>query len=359
MGRMSELQIEMRGEQAQIEGQWFELIETLLKSPVRVNVRSFPPPEDFDQDAWEHSNSLPDFDFRDQNDNKTAVEIKIYRWRNDWKNHVANAIDHLRTIVEDLKYEFGILIITWDLELNKENISDLNIPDNIDIWDISSLRELTKHSPKMLETLNELVDETVMHDDFMQSLFPSPSAHTSRKSEGEALAQRLSNTCPGKDGWSEFEELCEASFKLLFSGHITAWRRQNRTDDGLNRMDLIGRIRTSEDSFWSSLERDFRTRYVVFEAKNYEDPIKQGQVLTTEKYLFTKALRSVAIIVARQGASDSALKAAKGSLREHGKLVMILSMKELCSLLERLDQGDSPENELFSKLDQMLMSIGR
>ena len=39
----------------------------------------------------------------------------------------------------------------------------------------------------------------------------------------------------------------------------------------------------------------------------------------TEKYLYEKSLRKVAIIVSRKGADTNAKKAARGSLRESGK----------------------------------------
>ena len=57
------------------------------------------------------------------------------------------------------------------------------------------------------------------------------------------------------------------------------------------------------------------TRYVLFEFKNYTGEIKQGQILTTEKYLLEKGLRRVAIIITRVGADKNAITMAQGAMR--------------------------------------------
>ncbi len=359
MGRMSGLQIEVHQEQAVIHSRWTDILDDLIRVSGYSFVETNAPPDGYDEDEWAMYDEMPDFDVRTTDDRRAAVELKIYRWQSDWKNHLKKAIDHLASIIKARSYDEGILIVTWDIKHAQIESAGLEIPPNIKLWDLGNLRQLAKDKAGLRGTLNDLIDETVMHSDFVESVTFSTSDLIGSEPEGAALASQLSATVPGKAGWQPYEDLCEAAFKLLFGKHITSWNRQNRTDDGLNRMDLIGRIQTTDDSFWADIARDFRARYVVFEAKNHKKPIKQGQVLTTEKYLFTTALRPVAIIVARGGASAHATQTAKGSLREHGKLILTLSLADLCSLLKSYDRGESPENLLFEKLDEMLMSLGR
>ena len=45
---------------------------------------------------------------------------------------------------------------------------------------------------------------------------------------------------------------------------------------------------------------------MIFEFKNYSDKITQKEVYTTEKYLYSKALRSVGIVVVANGYDDNA-----------------------------------------------------
>jgi len=48
-----------------------------------------------------------------------------------------------------------------------------------------------------------------------------------------------------------------------------------------------------------------------------------------------------------------------GALHEQGKLILLLTMNELCTMLERFDQGDATENTLYQKMDDLLMGLGR
>lgn len=85
----------------------------------------------------------------------------------------------------------------------------------------------------------------------------------------------------------------------------------------------------------------------------------QKEIYTTEKYLYTAALRSVAIILAHNGASDNAITAAKGALREHGKLILILSTDDLCKMLHGKDNDEIPSDYLADILDYWLIILSR
>jgi hypothetical protein len=103
----------------------------------------------------------------------------------------------------------------------------------------------------------------------------------------------------------------------------------------------------------------FDSRYIIFEFKNYSSQIKQGQIYTTEKYLFRAALRSTAIIISKKGADKNALAAARGALRENGKLIVNLTVDEICDMLDLKDKGDDPNAVLVDKVDEMLMKLER
>jgi hypothetical protein len=145
----------------------------------------------------------------------------------------------------------------------------------------------------------------------------------------------------------------------LFGVNLVGWKSQSTIENGFQRVDLIARLQPDQSAFWSTLAEDFRTRYIVFEFKNYTKPITQHEIYTTERYLFTAALRSVAVVIARNGIGSSAIQAIHGSLREQGKLILCLTGEEFSGLLRGFDTGDSPEDLLIQKRDEILMSIGR
>lgn len=100
-------------------------------------------------------------------------------------------------------------------------------------------------------------------------------------------------------------------------------------------------------------------QYIIFECKNYTKEIKQGQILTTEKYLFPKALRSVSIIFTRIGADDNAIKMAEGALRENGKLILVVTDEHVCEMLHAKDNANDPSDILFNLADEFFMRLNR
>lgn len=64
-------------------------------------------------------------------------------------------------------------------------------------------------------------------------------------------------------------------------------------------------------------------------------------------------------MVARNGADNGALRAAGGALREAGKLILILSLDDLCEMLNARDKANDPEVVLYALLDKLLTGLGR
>ena len=110
--------------------------------------------------------------------------------------------------------------------------------------------------------------------------------------------------------------------------------------------------------FFDTIQRYFNTKYIVFEFKNYSDSITQKEIYTTEKYLYEKALRKVAVIISRNGADKHAQQAARGCLRETGKLILCLSDSDLLRMnaLGECGEGD-PVDVFGEKLDALLIDL--
>jgi len=70
-------------------------------------------------------------------------------------------------------------------------------------------------------------------------------------------------------------------------------------------------------------------------------------------------LRSVAILICRNGADKNAIETMRGALREHGKLILHLDSDDLFTMLEMLKAGNDPQQLLTQKLDERLLKINR
>lgn len=146
------------------------------------------------------------------------------------------------------------------------------------------------------------------------------------------------------------------SLKYIFERELVAWAPQKKSNSGLSIFDLIARI-NSEHDFWRAIVNHFQSRYVVFEFKNYRKRIKQGQILTTEKYLYRTALRSTAMIISKVGADRNAMALCRSVLREHGKLIINLTVDDVCAMLRMRDKAADHNGLLTEYVDKMLMEL--
>ena len=176
--------------------------------------------------------------------------------------------------------------------------------------------------------------------------------------DSEKLIRRLSDWIPKNNDYTRYESLCVDVLKYLFDDELALWKVQERTYDNLYRFDLICRIKDgSVSGFWKTIEQFFNSKYVVFEFKNYREQITQREIYTTEKYLYLKALRGVAIIISCHGTDNNAEKAIRGSLRENGKLILGVDNKGLIKMIESKNNGEEPSSYLYDKLDTMLVDL--
>lgn len=305
-----------------------------------------------------------------RNDKKVFIEVKVTRSKN--APPLSNAL--LRLVLTTAnKGESNALLITTSI-LSPSIAQAIRMKQGPFVWDRSVLYTLTEDSYELRKELEEILSELKQspEEDVFDGLFK-----VTRESldgiwestlltpvglppvrKGQDLCKELKLIPSGKADASAFEKKCEEILNYLFDIDLGKLVPQNATDDTLHRFDLIARI-ASQNDFWKFIARDFRTRFVIFECKNYTAPITQSEVYTTEKYLYTTALRSVAIIIAKKGADNNAVVAMKGALREHGKLILCLSVDDLCKMLYMKDNGDDPNNFLSECVDTILMRLSR
>lgn len=187
---------------------------------------------------------------------------------------------------------------------------------------------------------------------------------TPHKSElkEEELFIKLESTPKGKGGATAFEEICFELLKKIFSDDLALWDPQKKSNKDLYRFDLLCRIKDEPDSkkkqtFWRIMEQYFNSKYIIFEYKNYAGKITQREIYTTERYLYQKALRNVAIIIARSGYDGNSEWAAKGCLRENGKLILLLKIEDVKMMYKMKQDGNDPSTILLNKLDELLANL--
>ncbi len=287
----------------------------------------------------------------------TIVEVKNYRYRSPpTPDLLAKALHRIQLVQQESQAEHSMLVMSCPLTPSLAAVAS-QFP-RIKLWDASNLFEIASQFPDLLKKLESSLEVTTTEvlGEIRAGAAVSPEAVEGFK--GKELADSLLAISPGRSEAYVFEEKCIHALKYLFENDLVGWHEQLETDDGLHRRDLVCRILPNSE-VWRLMLSDLRSRYVVFEFKNYREAISQYEIVTTERYLYPSALRRLAIIISPHGCSSSAMKVIQGAMREHGKLIISLTTKEIAELLVGKDQGSDPNTFLFDRVDDFLMSLGR
>lgn len=294
-----------------------------------------------------------------------AIEVKYYRTIRAQPSLIDAAAVRVASNGVAARVQKGMLVVSCilpaDLRVALENKFSITFVDQIDlrVWcrshpDLANeLDALLEASPSESQITHSTRDEPTRRSKLLEGI--PTQRHDIR---GTELCQELKRIKKGKSSWSQYEKVCEKILKYLFANDLHGWHSQKRTDDGLNRYDYVCRVRPTTE-FWKFVIDHLDSRYVLFEFKNYSGKIKQGQILTTEKYLLERGLRRMAIIMTRVGAEPHAVLMTQGAMREHGKLMLIVNDEKICEMLHMKERGEDPTDCLFEIADNFLLTLPR
>jgi hypothetical protein len=307
------------------------------------------------------------------NSGKTAaVEVKLYRSQTATEPALRKAASQLGRAVERLGTDRGLLVTNVRCDKTLKTLFEKELAvvvydydvllflsaDHTDIRDrlAAILQSAYAFRSGPLPTPDDNVDPDLTFERPVQK--PSATPEAAGVPRGAEIWTQLSQLQPGRPDAGRFAERCTLALQYAFENDLTSWKTESQTDGGLHRFDLVARI-SSNNEFWNSLIQDFRTRYIIFEFKNYTDTITQAEIYTTEKYLYPAAMRASAIIISRQGADENALAASRGALRESGKLILNISMDQLHEMLDLKDRAELPTDVLLEQLETLLIKLER
>jgi hypothetical protein len=323
--------------------------------------------------GYKSGREIPDLIVTSKSGRTAVVEIKLYRSSAISADIILRIVNQVESFRRDLQIDRAVFVtlaqvpIAYIRALMREN-------PRLVVYDYWSLKFSSSKHPRLAAELESIARDAILVTEHAPSpdVFPidmtlldaDPPAleklvvEEPPPAKGAWLCQEVLQIKSGKSRAGDFEKAVEAALRYIFETDLVAWSSQNVTDGGLSRHDLIARISSSHD-MWRMLVERFNSQYVIFEFKNYGGRITQGEIYTTEKYLFAKAMRTTAIIVSRKGADKNALAACRGALREHGKLIINLSVDDICKLLALRDADDDCNAYLFQIVDDMLMKLER
>ncbi|PKO79065.1 MAG: hypothetical protein CVU21_00540 [Betaproteobacteria bacterium HGW-Betaproteobacteria-15] len=294
-----------------------------------------------------------------------AIEVKYYRTVRAQPTLIEAAATRLVNNGLTAKALKGMLVVSCILPLELREALEQKF--SVTFVDRVDLRNWVAASSELTEELDALIEADPSEPQAARTSRDDPRNRSRPLSNvlappevnrGTELCQELKATKRGKVAWAQYERVCANILKYLFPNDLHGWHSQKRTDDGLSRFDFVCRVRPTTE-FWKFVIDHLDSRYVLFEFKNYSGKIKQGQILTTEKYLLERGLRRMAIILTRSGAEPHAVAMTQGAMREHGKLMLIVNDEKLCEMLHMKERGEDPTDCLFELADNFLLSLPR
>lgn len=301
---------------------------------------------------------------------KTIIEIKFYRTVKPNFSMLKKAFNQLERIQRITNYKNMVLMLALPIDDNLrkkvETDSDIKIIDGIDIYNkiLNHHSLLEKFKLLMSSVTNNIFTSNRTQKDVFSMILGQNEPWKAEENikyninKYKYFFNELESIKPGNKEFAKYENACIDILKYLFDLNLGGWHEQKSSVDGLNRFDLVCRVKRGNE-FWDLIIGEFNSRYVIFEFKNYKDPIKQGQIYTTEKYLYKTALRNVAFIISRKEVSLNALKTTRSILRENGKLIINICDQDLLNMVQLKDNGDEPSDYLFENVDTFLLELGK
>lgn len=260
------------------------------------------------------------------------------------------------------KYAILVVFCTVDKK-QKENF----LKENIVIVDIANILYLIKNNQELISNLKNILPYSII-DVIPEKIELEKYLNYQEKEEKEKnicvedqYIKRIKAIKKGIEGSREFEIIGEDIIKILFGDYIYDWKSQINCNNNLQRLDLIGKVKKQE-GFWNMLYEIYKSRYIVFEFKNYNDEITQEEVYSTNKYLYKDALRTVAIVISRYKMDTNAKKTCEGILRNEKNLILNLCENDLITMLENKKQNRNKDicSEYMENLfDNFLIGLGK
>ena len=300
----------------------------------------------------QQENYVPDL-IVEFDEKKYCIEIKIKFSSNIFGRNLDDFYDFIKS--ENIS---GILVVLDKVPGEYKKM--VKEKYDIIIYDISNILYLIYDDENLQRDLNGLIGfslDNVIPEETSIKL-DSNKIKYKEKYGRKNYIEELNKIGEGRNKSKEYEVLLEEIIKNIFSNELTLFQQQSRTEDGISIFDMICKIKNGvNDDFFTILEKYYKTKYILFEFKNYSNVIKQGQICTTEKYLFETALRKVAIIITRHGIDENGMKLTKGILRESGKLIIVLNDEDVKEMIRIYEGGEKATIVLEKKLDGLLTTL--
>src|SRR5262249_16056062 len=137
---------------------------------------------------------------------------------------------------------------------------------------------------------------------------------------------------PGQLHFRTYEDLGVELLRYLFPTELGEPRVQPRTEDGVERRDVVSRSNRCSRFFHRESDR-FNADFIIWDFKNYGEPIS-GEVINDVATYASPALGQLVVVVSRRGGNESARATQLRRLRNDKRMVLVLSDEHLLEMVK-------------------------
>ena len=217
----------------------------------------------------------------------------------------------------------------------------------LEVWGADKLRALVMQFPELKHDYPDIA---------LQLENPTEVENLIESTHGEQheLIKEL-RTLPTGNG-KAYEELVKRILEFCFKDEFSPFSVKDQVFSYNKKRirDFIIDNRSPKVEFWQSLKWVRKVEKILFDAKNYKDPVEYRDILDTLRYLKNEAFGNFIIIISRQGIKD--YEEALEDFSDKQQVALFLSDEDLVKMITLKLEGTSPtdliEDKYFDFLDK-------
>ena len=189
-----------------------------------------------------------------------------------------------------------------------------------------------------------------------RDLEPLKSDIEIREPKTKILVSKLKSCIPGRQQWKQYQSICKEILCYCLVPPLLEPIEQSATIDNLHIRDLIFNIPLDLGGFWTYITNRFGLA-LIFECKNYEDYVRQNELVISSKYVGNRKLTEMGLMVTRKGLHENAQKTQENLWKEQGKMLLCLNDNDLEKMVELKEKNDEPWKVIDNKIREFLVSL--
>lgn len=291
----------------------------------------------------------PDYEVISPNQVAVLVEVKHFKRPAIGRKLIEQFAGDLERYRLQKPSARGLIVLSSPLELG-EAMKAADSLQHIDVWDGLIVGELVKRHSDLESLFLATIEAKTQFKEHVQKAF---AAQTSRATE---LSTALSSITCGRKNWKDYERVCTEILTYIFTPDLAPPDIQSRSDDGLDIIDAIFPIRSTQPP-WGLVRAEYRSRFVVAEFKNHCGPIGQVEVESIAQYLWQPAQRFFGLLVSRVRPSANALAQRRRKWLDEHKCIVILTDEDLQEMLQLKEANAQPFQVIDAHLEDFFRTL--